>query len=78
MARFPVAKMSKAQWGRDRNKDTITEIFVARGQPPLLYSESYYEPQQQYSCPLLGLPLSRITNTYQPVAFKLSYKHDIF
>ena len=37
---FPVAKMIKAQWGRDRNTNTIMEISVAYGQPPLLYSEN--------------------------------------
>ena len=37
---FPVAKMSKAQWDRDRNIDTITEIAVVHGQPLLLYGEN--------------------------------------
>ena len=37
---FPVAKMINAQWGRDRNTNTIMEISVAYGQPPLLYSEN--------------------------------------
>ena len=37
---FPVAKMFKAQWGKDRNFDTIMEISVAHDQPPLLYNEN--------------------------------------
>ena len=37
---FPVAKMPKAQWDRDRNMDTIMEISVVHGQPLLLYSEN--------------------------------------
>ena len=37
---FPVAKMIKAQWGRDSNTNAIMEISVAYGQPPLLYSEN--------------------------------------
>ena len=32
--------MSKAEWYRDRNMDTIMEISVAHGQPLLLYSEN--------------------------------------
>ena len=36
---FPVAKMPKAQWDRDRNMDTIMEISVVHGQPLLLYNE---------------------------------------
>ena len=77
LMRFPVAKMSKAQWDTHRNMDTTMEISVAHGQPPLLYSKSYYEPQQQHSCTLRWLAFSRIANTHQPVASKLSYKHDI-
>ena len=57
--------------------DTIKEISAAHSQPPLLYSENWYEPQQQHSCPLRWLALSRIANTSQPVASRLSYKHDI-
>ena len=30
----PVAKMSKAQWYRDRNMDTIMEVSVVHGQAP--------------------------------------------
>ena len=37
---FPVAKMFKAQWDRDRNLDIIIEISVVHGQPLLLYSEN--------------------------------------
>ena len=44
---FPVAKMPKAQWDRDRNMDTIMEISVVHGQP-LPYSENYYEPKKQH------------------------------
>ena len=51
---------------------------VAHGQPPFLYCGNYwYEPQQQYSCPLRWLALSRIANTHQPFASKLSYKYYI-
>ena len=39
---FPVAKMSKRQWDKNRNMDTIMEIFVVHGKPLLLYSENYY------------------------------------
>ena len=74
---FPVGKMSKAQWGRIRDMDAIMEISVVHGQTYLLYSENYHEPQQLPFCPLLWLALSRTANTCQPVAFKLSYKHDI-
>ena len=34
---FPVAKMPKAQWERDRNMDTKMEISVVHGQLLLLY-----------------------------------------
>ena len=71
---FPVAKMPKAQWDRDRNMDTIMEIYVAHGQP---HSENKYKPQQQHSSPFLWLALSCIVNTHQAVAFNLLYKHDI-
>ena len=74
---FPVAKMPKAQWDRNRNMDTIIEISVAHGPPLLLYSENYYVPQKQHLCPLRRLAVSHVTNTCQPVAFKLSYKNDI-
>ena len=60
---FPVAKMPKAQWDRDRNMDTIMEIFVAHGQSLLLYSENWSEPKKQHSCPLRWLALSCVTNT---------------
>ena len=70
---FLVAKMPKAQWDMDRNMDTIMDISVAHGQPLLLFSENSYEPKKQHSCPLPWLAFSRITNTHQPVAFKLSY-----
>ena len=57
--------------------DTIMEIYVVHGQPLLLYSENQYEPKKQHSSPLYWLDLSRVTNTRQPVASKLSYKYDI-
>ena len=47
---FPVAKMSKAQWDRDRTMDTIMEISVVQGQPLLLYSDNQNEPQKLRSC----------------------------
>ena len=75
--RFPVGNMSKTQWGRDGNINAILEISVAHGQPPLLYTENLYEPQQQHSSSLCWLALSRIANTLQSVASKLSNKHDI-
>ena len=37
---FPVAKMSKVQWNKDRNMDTIMEISVVHGEPFLLYIEN--------------------------------------
>ena len=37
--------------------DTVMEISVAYGQPPLLYIENYYELQQQRSCLLRWLAL---------------------
>ena len=37
---FPVAKLSKVQWYRDRNMDTIMENPVVHGQPLLFYSEN--------------------------------------
>ena len=40
LAHFLVAKMSKAQWGSDRNMVVIMEICGTHGQPPL-YSENY-------------------------------------
>ena len=40
LTRFPVAKMSKAQLGRDRKIDVIMEIPVAHGQTPLFDSEN--------------------------------------
>ena len=74
---FPVAKMSKAQWDRDRTTDTIMENSVLHGQPLLFYSDKQCEPQKQHCCSLCWLTLSRVTNTRQPVTSKLSYKHDI-
>ena len=74
---FLVATMPKAQWDRDRNMHKIMEISVAHEEPLLLYSENQHEPKKQHSCPLCWLALSRVTNTRQPVAFKLLYKHDI-
>ena len=73
----PVAKMSKVQWDRDRTMDAIMEISVVHGQPLLLYSENQYQSQKQHPCSLYWLALLRVTNTRQPVASKLSYKHDI-
>ena len=72
-----VVKMSKVQGGSDRNMDSFMEISVAYGQPPLLYSENWYGPQQQHTSPLCSLALLHIANTCQPVASKLSYKHAI-
>ena len=40
LTHFSVGKTSKVPWGRDRNMDTIIEISISRGQPPLLYSEN--------------------------------------
>ena len=37
---FPIAKMSKPQWDRDRNMAVIMDISVAHDQPPLLYNEN--------------------------------------
>ena len=74
---FPVAKMSKVQWDTDRNMNTVMEISVVHGQPLLLYSENWYEPKKQHSFPLCWLALPRITHTHQPMASKLSCKHDI-
>ena len=72
---FPVAKISKAQWDRNKIIDTTMKISVVQGQPLLLYSE--YEPKKKLSCPLRWLALSRFTNICQPMASKSSYKHDI-
>ena len=55
---FPVAKMSKAQWDKDRTMDTTMEIFVVHRQLLLLYTENQYEPQKQHSCSLRWLALS--------------------
>ena len=74
---FPVAKMSKVQWDKGRIIDTIMKISVEHGQPLILYSENQYEPQKQHSCSPCWLALSRVTNTRQPAASKLSYNHDI-
>ena len=52
--------MSEAQWGRTRNMDTIVEISTTHAQPPVLYSNSYLEPQQQHSWPRCWLALSRL------------------
>ena len=73
---FFSCKDVNAQWDKDRNTDTIMEISVTHGEPPLLYSANKHH-KKQHSCPILWLVLSRITNTRQPVAFKLTYKHDI-
>ena len=74
---FSVAKMSKAQWDRDRTTDTIMENSVLHGQPLLFYSDEQCEPKKQHCCSLCWLALSRVTNTRQPVTSKLLYKHDI-
>ena len=58
-------------------KHGYNHTSVAHGQPPLLYRENEHEPQQQYSCPRCWLAVSRIANTLQPMASKISYKHDI-
>ena len=68
-------KMSKVQWGRDENIDIVMGISVAQDQPPLLYSENQYEPQQQHSCLLRSLALSRISNACIPEISELSYKN---
>ena len=39
LTRFPAADIYKAQLDRDRNMDTILEIFFTHGQPPLLCSK---------------------------------------
>ena len=49
LTHFSVAKMSKPQWGTDRNMDAIMEISVSHGRRPLLYNENLYELQQQHS-----------------------------
>ena len=71
-----VSQLQRCQKRNEARKETwiqIREISVAHGQPPLLYSENYYKPpQQQHSCPLRWLALSRIADTRQPVASKLS------
>ena len=38
------------------------EISLAHDQPPLLYSENQCKAQQQHSCPLCSMALSRIAN----------------
>ena len=63
---FPVAKMSKAQYDRDENMDTIMEISVIHRQQLLLYSKNYYEPMKQHSCSLRWVGLSRVTK-YSPI-----------
>ena len=70
---FPNCKNVQSTTG-GRIMDTIIEIFVALWPPPFLYSENKYKPQ--YSFPLYCW-LFHIANTHQPVASKLSYKHDI-
>ena len=35
---FSSCKDINAQWGKDRNMDTVMKISFAHGQPPLLYS----------------------------------------
>ena len=50
---FPVAKISKAQWDRNKIIDTTMKISVVQGQPLLLYSE--YEPKKAFlSTSLIG------------------------
>ena len=49
---------------------------VAHTQPPFLYNENQYEWNQQHSCPPCWLVFSRIAHFRQPVAFKLSHKHE--
>ena len=75
---FPSIKDAQSAietWDRnmDRNMDTIMEISVAHDQPTLLLESQ----QQHFCCPLRWLALPRIANPHQPVASKLSYKHDI-
>ena len=74
---FPSCKDVQSAIGQDRKMDTIMEISIADCQPTFLYNKNYYEPQQQHSCALHWLGLSRIANTRQPVNSKLSHKHDI-
>ena len=40
LTHFPVAKMYKKQWDRNRNMDKIMEISVTHGQTPLFCSEN--------------------------------------
>ena len=40
LTRFPVAKMSKLERGRNKNMDIIIEFPLAHGHLPLLYSEN--------------------------------------
>ena len=63
LTRFPVAKMFKAQWGRDANMDAIMEISASHGQPALVYSENQYQPQQQHFCPFRWLAFSHTLQT---------------
>ena len=72
--RFPVAKMSEAQWGRDRNVDKIRS-FLLHMANHIFFTERIVA---NYSSSLLRcLALSCTTHTRQLVASKLSYKHDI-
>ena len=55
---FSNCKVVQSAMGRNRNIDTIMDISVAHGQPPLFYSENKYKPQQQHSFPLCWLALT--------------------
>ena len=59
---FPVAKMSKRQWDRDRNMDTTMVICCTWTTTSSLWQE-LLRTRETASCPLRWLALSRVTNT---------------
>ena len=71
---FPNCKdVQNALW-QDRNMDTITEISVSHGQPPILQSEN----QQDHSNSILVPFVDQHFHTLQTLANQRLPKHDIF
>ena len=75
---FPIPKMSKAQWDRDRNMDTIMEISVAQTNH-LFCTVRISASNNSIFVHFVGW-LYHVMQTpanLQTLAFELSYKHDI-
>ena len=72
--RFPVAKMSRAQWGRDKNMDTIMDISVAPTTSCLQWELVRVTATEFLSTLLVSS--FKYCKHFPTSGFKLSYKRD--